>query len=140
MSTTDIPTEITACALWWIKHLESINPDTTGIRPEHMSLARLATALVNLGELEGQIRTGELGKWDLYSLIVPMPTLEATDIMALCGISVEEMTAEIENYDLEEAGFDPANPADAFLARRLEQMTPEELDQEILALETLLGV
>lgn len=128
----NIPTDPHECARWWKNHLDAIKDQVSA---DDLDLARAMTEVSNIGLEQGQVRAGNIGRWDIYSTLLPMPMADAKEAMLLAGISDGEMAEEIRRLKINNAGFDPDDPKDVAEFEELEGMTPEQLDARIASFE-----
>lgn len=91
------------------------------------------------GDEQGQLRAGELGKWDLfYSLHQNFGHSRQIAVFAV-GLDLKDIDAEEKRDNLQSYGVDPDNTAEVADYERIGKMSHDELDVEIKRLEEMLS-
>jgi hypothetical protein len=137
------PTEVTVTrdqqiesAAFWRRHLQFLRSRNT-VSEEALTWLGYFTKPDAIGYEQGQIRPGELGKWDLYYLL--MEWLGGSDLYIVCDLTASTVAQEEKREQLRNRGYDPDNADDVRQAEMLDSMSSAELDRLIVGLRRQLA-
>jgi len=118
----------------WNRHKQAVQAMGS---EEGLRWLSILTQPTNIGEEDqGQIRPGELGKWDVYYFLFQNTSIPKAEALLLSGLNA----SQVEEQDFADRhGIEPSDTESMKQARRLDAMAPDELDDEITRLEALLG-
>jgi hypothetical protein len=138
------PAEKIATVNFWKQHAEQLRDSklVSDLGLQWISICTSSTDNIGYGG-EGQIRPGDLGKWDLYGLLEMSCNFQPAELLLLADISPSEFENEKKRTEMSDYGLDLDKPQDVLefeQLRRLSKMSPEERDVEIVRLTQLLAV
>ncbi len=110
------------------------------VSPETMRYFNDYTASDNVGYEMGQLRPGKLGQWDLYGWLTDMEIgCDKNEALIASGLTAAEVAEEEKRSHYEAHCIDPDDAAEVADFERRQQLTPAELDAEIVKLELQLA-
>lgn len=131
------PSERQEFLTFWAKQRQAVQER---LSEKTMKWFSIYTSRDNIGYEFGQLRPGEMGKWDLYSWLTdPEIGCDENDALIVSGLTAQEIAEEERRENLRRNYADPDNPAEVYQFERIQRMNPEELEAEISKLEGLLA-
>lgn len=127
--------------LFWRQHAEHLRANKL-VSENGLSWISMCTdspEKIGYDGMEGQIRPGDLGKWDLYGILQMSCMFKEAELLLLADISPTMKAAEDRREEILYSGFNPDDPASVREFDRMKAMTPEEADAEIERLEGVLA-
>ena len=113
---------------YWAQHIAGLQG--AGLPDDVMAALGMMTAADNIGYEQGEIRPGDLGKWDVYELCKMWGFAEAHCLLA-SGLSAAELKIENDRMTLESAGVDPDDPRAVREYHAVNAMSPGQLDAQL---------
>ncbi|OGN16321.1 MAG: hypothetical protein A3C88_00885 [Candidatus Yanofskybacteria bacterium RIFCSPHIGHO2_02_FULL_50_12] len=130
-----------AVEFWW-RHAENLRAQNL-VSEEGLRWIAMCTRNPNqigYDSMLGQIRPGELGKWDLLETLKMSALFDLDECLHLAGISSTEYAKMERDVHLHAVGVDPDDSNQVAEYERMATMTPTELDAHIKSLESQLGL
>ncbi|MFH1405107.1 MAG: hypothetical protein ABIH21_03360 [Patescibacteria group bacterium] len=129
-----IPETVEGSFKFWQAHIAVL--EYQGASSELLQMLASLTARDNIGmEGQGQIRPGDLGRWDIYYYL-DWFTLEQR--LLVSALTQTEVDLAEREADMEAQGIDLCNPVEVSDFERLEAMSSQELSAEIARLTAML--
>jgi hypothetical protein len=126
---------------FWRQHVKNLRK-TSLVSDEAISWVVSCTRpeCIGFNSTEGElIRSGEIGKWDMFQM-AREGGFSTQESLLMADLTPSQLAQEEHRESLKDAGFDPDDPDEMAEFQRLENMTPDELEAEIVRLRELLAI
>ncbi|MEK9195218.1 MAG: hypothetical protein AAB975_02490 [Patescibacteria group bacterium] len=126
--------------LFWKRHADNLRK-TNVVSHEAITWVMTCTKpeCIGFNSMEGEvIRPGEIGKWDMFEM-ARQGGFGTQECLLMADITVSQLAQEERREYMKDWGFDPDDSDEMQECERLEKMTAEELDAEIIRLRSLLA-
>lgn len=121
---------------FWLKQRTAIRGR---VSEKTMRTFNLYTERDNVGYEFGQLRPGKEGQWDLYHWLTDREiNCDENEALIASGLNAAEVAEEARREYYRENCVDPDDALDVATFERIQRMSPEELDVEMIRLESLL--
>lgn len=126
--------------LFWARHADNLR-QTNAV--SHEAVAWVVTCTkpkcIGFDSREGEvIRPGEVGKWDMFEMAW-QGGFSTQECLMMADITASQFAEEERREYMKDWGFDPDDLDEVRECERLEMMTAEELNSEIVRLRGLLA-
>jgi len=125
--------------LFWMTQRQAIEGC---VSEETMCWFNAYTAKENVGHEFGQLRPGKLGQWDLYwnlTGLLQITGCNKNEALIVSGLTAVEVDEEKRREHYRENCVDPGDQLATAMFDRLQGMSTEQLDAEIVRLEAQLA-
>lgn len=125
---------------FWKRHADNLR-QTHSVSDEAINWVMICIKpkCIGFNSMEGEvIRPGEVGKWDMFEM-ARQAGFSTQECLLMADITISQLAEEERRDFMMELGFDPDNPDEVRECERLEGMTDEELNAEIIQLRALLA-
>jgi hypothetical protein len=123
----------------WAAHVARLRQDGS-VATKVLDAVLLMTAAHCIGYVGGgSIRPGDIGRWDVYEMIlqyVPMAT--KTERARAANISDDELMQDEGGQEMHLVGMDPTDPAHVDIFRELQGLGEGELEMRVMELQGVL--
>lgn len=126
--------------LFWERHADNLRR-TNAVSHEAVAWVAICTKpeCIGFDSLEGEIiRAGDVGKWDMFEM-ARQAGFSTQECLLMADLTASQLAEENRREYMRDWGFDHDDWADVQECERLEVMTAEELDTEIIRLRSLLA-
>jgi hypothetical protein len=124
----------------WKAQLRAIKA-MTGISEE--GLKWFGLIIQNIGYEQGEIRPGEIGRWDVYYRLLTDFNVPQTECLVMSGLTAKQVAEEEQLSQIEEmCGLDRNSPTfsqELDEVEKLRRMSQKQLSAKIAELEALLA-
>lgn len=120
-------------SIFWQKQIKKL--ETQGVNKKILECMRWFTPLESFGYETGQLRPGNLGKWDMYYFLIDYRDCSRAEAANACDLSIQEINKAEREDELSQHGIDASNPIEVAMYEHMEGLSPDELDEMIIAME-----